>query len=188
MDMDARRAEFVKVARELFLEQGVHNTTITQIACRAGVTRSLFYHYFPDKDAILGAVIDYAANDFMQQAEVWYRGFDHKNKRDSMQRIASQFMAYLGDYSGLMSVDSQDRNAALRQQFAVRVARVLSVRFERQVRSLKNSAWAKRLSHPRETYYVLIVGLLSLALREPDTPTGVLADLIANALCIDMED
>jgi AcrR family transcriptional regulator len=40
---------------ELFTEQGYDATTVTQIAERAGVTRSTLFRYFPDKREILAA-------------------------------------------------------------------------------------------------------------------------------------
>ena len=42
-------------AVDLFTEQGYDATTVTQIAERAGVTKSTFFRYFPDKREILVA-------------------------------------------------------------------------------------------------------------------------------------
>ena len=42
-------------AVDLFTEQGYDATTVTQIAKRAGVTKSTFFRYFPDKRDILVA-------------------------------------------------------------------------------------------------------------------------------------
>jgi AcrR family transcriptional regulator len=40
---------------DLFTEQGYDATTVTQIAERAGVTKSTFFRYFPDKRELLSA-------------------------------------------------------------------------------------------------------------------------------------
>lgn len=45
----------VLAAVDLFAEQGYDATTVTQIAERAGVTKSTFFRYFPDKHALLVA-------------------------------------------------------------------------------------------------------------------------------------
>src|ERR1039458_5560874 len=45
----------VVAAVDLFTEQGYDATTVTQIAERAGVTKSTFFRYFPDKRDILVA-------------------------------------------------------------------------------------------------------------------------------------
>src|ERR1700753_3976126 len=42
-------------AVDLFTEQGYDATTVAQIAARAGVTKSTFFRYFPDKRELLVA-------------------------------------------------------------------------------------------------------------------------------------
>jgi AcrR family transcriptional regulator len=49
------RERLVVAAVDLFTEQGYDATTVTQIAERAGVTKSTFFRYFPDKREILVA-------------------------------------------------------------------------------------------------------------------------------------
>lgn len=38
---------------------------------RVGVTRTLFYHYFPDKDAVTSAVIDDYTQDYVEALANW---------------------------------------------------------------------------------------------------------------------
>jgi AcrR family transcriptional regulator len=49
------RERLVVAAVDLFIEQGYDATTVAQVAERAGVTRSTFFRYFPDKRDILVA-------------------------------------------------------------------------------------------------------------------------------------
>jgi AcrR family transcriptional regulator len=49
------RERLVVAAVDLFTEQGYDETTVTQIAERAGVTKSTLFRYFPDKREILAA-------------------------------------------------------------------------------------------------------------------------------------
>ena len=49
------RERLVLAAVDLFTEQGYDASTVTQIAERAGVTKSTFFRYFPDKREILVA-------------------------------------------------------------------------------------------------------------------------------------
>ena len=49
------RERLVVAAVDLFSEQGYDATTVTQIAERAGVTKSTLFRYFPDKREILVA-------------------------------------------------------------------------------------------------------------------------------------
>lgn len=53
-DPDARQ-RLVLAALDLFTEQGYDTTTVSQIAERAGLTRSTFFRHFPDKREILVA-------------------------------------------------------------------------------------------------------------------------------------
>jgi len=49
------RERMVVAAVDLFTEQGYDATTVTQIAERAGVTKSTFFRHFPDKRELLVA-------------------------------------------------------------------------------------------------------------------------------------
>jgi AcrR family transcriptional regulator len=49
------RERLVVAALDLFSEQGYDETTVAQIAERAGVTRSTFFRHFPDKRELLVA-------------------------------------------------------------------------------------------------------------------------------------
>jgi AcrR family transcriptional regulator len=49
------RERLVVAAVDLFTEQGYDDTTVTQIAERAGVTKSTFFRHFPDKREVLAA-------------------------------------------------------------------------------------------------------------------------------------
>jgi AcrR family transcriptional regulator len=49
------RARLVEAALHLFSEQGYDRTTVAEIADRAGLTKSTFFRYFPDKRELLVA-------------------------------------------------------------------------------------------------------------------------------------
>ena len=68
---DARRAQIVRAAREICLEKGFSKITISDIAGRVGMTRSLFYHYFQDKDQVADAVLDDVIDEVITQLEQW---------------------------------------------------------------------------------------------------------------------
>jgi AcrR family transcriptional regulator len=51
---DARQ-RLVAAALHLFSEQGYDNTTVAEIADRAGLTKSTFFRHFPDKRELLAA-------------------------------------------------------------------------------------------------------------------------------------
>ena len=47
------------------------HTSIQDITERVGVTRSLFYHYFPNKEAVTSAVLDTYTADFLEAVHYW---------------------------------------------------------------------------------------------------------------------
>jgi len=49
------RGRLVLAALDLFAEQGYDNTTVSQIANRAGLTKTTFFRHFPDKREVLFA-------------------------------------------------------------------------------------------------------------------------------------
>lgn len=49
------RERLVTAALHLFSEQGYDNTTVAEIADRAGLTKSTFFRHFPDKRDVLAA-------------------------------------------------------------------------------------------------------------------------------------
>lgn len=53
-----RRQEIIDSARCLFEEQGIQNTSITEIASRIGVAKGLVYYYFDSKERLAEAVMD----------------------------------------------------------------------------------------------------------------------------------
>src|SRR6201987_6469339 len=56
------RARIVEEAAALIHERGVAGTTLQDVKVAADVSGSQMYHYFPDKNDLVQAVIDYQAD------------------------------------------------------------------------------------------------------------------------------
>ena len=50
--VEDRRAEIIAVAAELFLEKGLEQTTMLDIAARAHISKVTLYRYFPNRDPL----------------------------------------------------------------------------------------------------------------------------------------
>ena len=61
------RARIVEEAAALIRERGVAGTTLEEVKVAAEVSGSQLYHYFPDKDELVQAVIDYQADAIVNQ-------------------------------------------------------------------------------------------------------------------------
>src|SRR5579885_3041533 len=61
------RARIVEKAANLIHERGVAATTLEDVKVAAEVSGSQLYHYFPDKDELVQAVIDYHADGIVSR-------------------------------------------------------------------------------------------------------------------------
>ncbi|WP_155338959.1 TetR/AcrR family transcriptional regulator [Acrocarpospora corrugata] len=57
------KARIQEVARELFLRQGVTNTSLRQISERLGITKPALYYHFDSREALLRSVIQPLTDD-----------------------------------------------------------------------------------------------------------------------------
>src|SRR5580698_6476970 len=61
------RARIVEEAAALIHQRGVAGTTLEDVKVAAEVSGSQMYHYFPDKDELVQAVIDYQAESIVNR-------------------------------------------------------------------------------------------------------------------------
>ncbi len=62
-----RRRDILMVALELFATHGYHNTSVSELAKRAGISKGLLYNYFHSKEEVLEAVIRQQFSDSAKQ-------------------------------------------------------------------------------------------------------------------------
>src|SRR6476619_378113 len=62
------RRHILQTALALFRERGFEQTTIRDIAGRAGLSLGAAYYYFKSKEAIVGAYYDYVQHEHLQRA------------------------------------------------------------------------------------------------------------------------
>lgn len=70
---EARRAELLDLAEELFFESGYEKTTVADIIARAGVSKGGFYHHFDSKEALLEALLARLSLQIVSDAEAAYQ-------------------------------------------------------------------------------------------------------------------
>lgn len=152
---DARRAQIVHAAREICLEKGFSKITVSDIAGRVGMTRSLFYHYFQDKDQVADAVLDDVIDEVINDE---------------------------GPFSQRMIADG---NAELYIKFIDRAAdRIAEYICASTVRDFER-LHGMPIRNVHETFYTLIVGLISLIRLHPDTDDTVVRQVAAQTLHLD---
>ncbi|AEB06273.1 regulatory protein TetR [Coriobacterium glomerans PW2] len=180
-----RREEILHAVRRTCSERGISRLSVSGVAKRVGCTRSLFYHYFPTKEAALEAALEAAIDDFIEQVRIW----DHDRERGDIEGA-------LNDVSGLLksmvlgardlprSISLTD-DVTLYTDFVDRIAdRVASYICSSTVVDFSRYHEI-RIDHIHETLYVLIVGLIMYIRTHPDASEELIRDIIASTLHIE---
>jgi len=66
-DPEATRAAILQAAEEIFLEKGYADTSLSAIASRAGVTKSLIHHHFGSKEGLWRQVKEQRFSEYANQ-------------------------------------------------------------------------------------------------------------------------
>jgi AcrR family transcriptional regulator len=70
----ATRSSIIDAARELFTEHGYNGCSVDAILERAGSSKGAFYHHFPDKSAVLEALIEEFEQEGLRRVVEWTAG------------------------------------------------------------------------------------------------------------------
>lgn len=185
---DERRHDIVEAAYDLYQEKGLSRTTIKDVTERVGVTRTLFYHYFPDKNALTSAVIDMHVGDFIEALRHWNAQRREGDVEHALSSVVQLLRLGLFENEPFHMALTSYENAALYLEFIDRVAdHVATYIIETTVRDYE-SLHEVRIQHLHETFYVLIVGVIGYLRNHPDADDSVIADVIAQTLHMDRPD
>jgi len=197
---DVRREEIVAAARELFAEQGVRSTTIQDVADRVGVTRGLVYHYAVDMDTLVEEVLEAWIADFVSDLRDWDARREVGNIDGAVLGCIALFRRHVpsrrprsGGRPGGGGLPRPGPlgpgRAAPRLEDASLSARFVDRAVDALIDTLEVTtipAYAQRhtieIRHVRETFHVLIHGLIALVRSHPETSDGVLGDLVRQTL------
>jgi AcrR family transcriptional regulator len=67
LEVDARRAQLLKLGRELFTTRAYDDLSIEEIARIGGISKGLLYHYFPSKRVFYVESVRQAAGELLEQ-------------------------------------------------------------------------------------------------------------------------
>lgn len=182
MDPAERREEIIAAARALYEEKGLARTSIQDITNRLGVTRSLFYHYFPDKDAVTSAVLDAYIADYLEALHYWNANRREGDVEHALSSIVHLLRVALFEHDSFRAALASRENAALYLDFVNRVAdQTATYLIESTVRDYE-ARHEVRIEHRYETFYVLILGIIGYLRQHPEAEDSLVADLIAQTL------
>ncbi|GHS84948.1 TetR family transcriptional regulator [Actinomycetota bacterium] len=186
MPRDARRAQVLSVAQDLFTSEGFHHVSMDDIAERAAVSKPVLYRHFPSKLDLYLAVVDLRGAELLAAVELAVAPLLHRPEQpaDAQQVVAAVVQAYVdfvesaGESATLLFESDVTHDADVR----TRVERSTAGAAQRIAQALVEVA---RLPAPHAT--VLAVGITAMAqaaatyrYRTTDVPTAQqTADLVS---------
>ncbi len=182
---DLRRLEIIAAARELYEEKGLSKTSVQDITNRVGVTRTLFYHYFSDKDAVTLAVLDDYIDDYVEALTYWNEGRSEGEIDEALLSVVKLLRRGLFEEDPFRKALASRENAALYLEFINRVADHAAHYIIQTTVQDYAALHEIRIEHLYETFTVLIVGVIGYLRQHPDTDDAVIADVIAQTLHMD---
>lgn len=185
---DERRDQIVEAARELFETKGYSRTTVTDVTEKLGVSRSLFYHYFPSKEDVTEAVLDSYVDDFVQLTCTWNEAREPLEVRQPLHDCIRILRIGIFDNDSFRNDLASRENASLYLRFLQRSVEALARYITENTAVDYANMHDMQIDHVYETFYLLIYGLVGYMRRYPDAPDELLEDLIAQTLRLDLDD
>ena len=179
---EQRRSDIVEAARQLYEERRLSRTSVKDIAERAGITRSLFYHYFPDKQAVTSAVLDDFVEDYIEALSIWNDERMAGEIEQALDGVVRVLRVSVFEGSSFRRALDTRENAALYIEFINRVAdRTARYIVDTTVRDY-SELHSVSIVHLYETFYILILGICGYIRTHQDVSDEVLKDIIAQSL------
>ena len=181
---DVRSEEIVAAARELFARQGVHATTVQHVASAVGVTRGLVYHYAGSMEGLVERVLDACVEDFTADLIAW----DSQRVPGDIDHAVSAYITMLRRHlphringeatPGLPRFD----DAGLYVRYIDHAIEALLDTLERTTIPAYAARHTIEIAPVRETFALLLHGIVGLLRTQPDIDDAVLATLVRQTL------
>ncbi len=186
-----RKHEIVACANELIEERGLAKTSVSAITERMGVTRTLFYHYFPSKEDLINTVLDSYVDEFIVELKKWNSNRIKGDIEGSLDSIVTLLRNLLFNsnsaHTSFRRALATSENASLYLQFINRAADAAATYLiETTVADFKH-LHKVRIDHIYEMFYMLVLGIVGYVRQYPKTSDDVLKDLIAQTLHFERE-
>ena len=101
---EARRAQILDRALDVFAEQGYHRASVTDLVKAAGVARGTFYLYFDGKEAIFLELLEQLLSEFRSKIVGADTGPNAQPLSDQLARIVAGILTTLQDNQPLTRI------------------------------------------------------------------------------------
>lgn len=184
--MSDRRKDLICSARELFEEKGLTRTNVKDITEHCGVSRALFYHYFPDKEAITSAVLDDFVDDFTESVRLWNENRVRGDVEGALRDCIKLVRRILFDASYFRKTLAASENAALYLEFLNRSTAALTEYVVDTTVADYKEYHDIQIEYVSETFYILITGLTTFLRNHPDADDEVLMAIVSQTLRLEI--
>lgn len=171
-----RREELIQIAVDFFSENGFQGTSIRDIANKLGVSISVIYHYFNNKEELWSAIIEYSVKHLPEKLELAVMGGGHALER--LRRLLRAHLTASSNYSKetIIFLSKQDRISEVGELASKEIEiKVLDI-YVRILEELQREGWVK--THNIKILAFNVLGVINWYLRwyRPDGP--MTADLL----------
>ena len=182
---DARKKQIIDTARALYETKGLAHTSVKDITDECDIARSLFYHYFPNKQAVTSAVLDDYISDYIDSLVMWNAEREEGNIEQALDSVVRVLRLGVFEGSSFRHALDTSENAALYLEFINRVAdKTTRYIIDTTVRDYER-LHDIHIEYVYETFYTLILGLCGYIRTHRDVSDEVLKSLIAQTLHMD---
>lgn len=181
-----RREQIVQAALSLYERKGIDRTSVKDMTDAAGITRSLFYHYFGCKEDVTDAVLDRYVEGFAAEVRRWNEGRTEGDVAGALRDCVKLVRELLFERDAFRLLLLKDENASLYLRFAERSAEVIARYLTDETAVDYARFHTIEIRHVYESFYLLVFGLIGYLRQNPDTDDEVIAGLIADTLHLDL--
>lgn len=181
-----RREQIVQAALSLYEQKGIDRTSVKDMTDAAGITRSLFYHYFSCKDDVTDAVLDRYVEGFADEVRRWNESRAEGDVAGALRNSVKLLRSLLYERDAFRLLLLKDENASLYLRFAERSAEVIARYLADETAADYARLHTIEISRVYESFYLLVFGLIGYLRRNPGASDAVIADLIADTLHLDL--
>lgn len=169
---DIKRQTILESAKKRFAHFGMSKTTMSEIAKDISVSKALLYYYFPDKNSLYSAVMEYVIDEMLEEVEEAIREVDQPH--DAMMIALEKRMELVNDYYNLFEYTytlrrdiPDDLKDILKSSFEKelsQIARILNIGVESREYEVDNLDEIARLLH------FSLLGIRMGVLKDMDNP------------------
>jgi len=142
---EEKREEIIRIAAQLFQENGFERTSMSMISERLGGSKATLYGYFKSKEDLLLAVVHH---DVPEQSERLATEFAAgKDLRDSLIRLGVAYLTRLMSptpIANMRTLSNQPEGSGMGKDFWDRILRPAWQRFADRLKSLMDAGALKR--------------------------------------------